>query len=457
MDGQSVNGQQGDVGAASTRSAPMAEKKRIVSIDVLRGFALLGILVMNIPWFSLSALSWFDPTISGGAFEGANKWTWITNHALFEMKMMSIFSMLFGAGVIIFTSKIEAKGRSAMGLHYRRTLWLLVFGLVHSYGIWFGDILFAYAVCGFLIYPLRKLRPLWLIIIASFLMSMFIPVNAGMGLFFEYARGQATLHDQAVDAGEEPSDLQVEMKEAWEEIAADFYPTEETSAEERELYTDGSYGEIFIARIPDNIFMQTMGLFMWGLWRGGGMMLLGMALYKMGVFSATLSMSRYVMLMGVGFIVGVPISTYGAFDQISHGFDVPYSFYAGLMWNYVGSIATALGWVGLVMVVFKLGVLTWLTSALAAVGRMALTNYLMHSIICTTFFYSYGLGMWGKFERFELWGVVLAIWAFQLIVSPIWLKYFLFGPAEWLWRTLTYMSLQPLLRRTPEATAGGAS
>ncbi len=107
-----------------------------------------------------------------------------------------------------------------------------------------------------------------------------------------------------------------------------------------------------------------------------------------------------------------------------------------------------MGHVGLIMIFCKLPILQWLKTSLAAVGKMALTNYLMHSVICLIVFTCVGFGLFGKLQRYELYYVVLAIWIFQLIVSPIWLSYFRFGPAEWLWRSLTYLKVQPMKKTT---------
>src|SRR6266446_3351724 len=154
-------------GEASARSAlaPVVREERIASIDVLRGFALLGILWMNVVAFALPGAAYADPTIAGGA-RGANLLFWLFSQILVEGKMRTLFSMLFGAGVILFTSRAEARGaESRIGdLYYRRTLWLIAFGLLHAYFIWSGDILYGYGVAGLLLFPFRHLPARTLII-----------------------------------------------------------------------------------------------------------------------------------------------------------------------------------------------------------------------------------------------------------------------------------------------------
>ena len=175
------------------------------------------------------------------------------------------------------------------------------------------------------------------------------------------------------------------------------------------------------------------------------MMLLGMALFKLGVFSASKSRGVYMLMVIIGFGIGIPLILTGLSQHEAHDYAQEYSQFVGMQYNYWGSLGVALGWVGIVMLVCKAGLLNFIAAALAAVGRMALTNYLMHSIVCTLFFYGYGLGYYGSFNLAEQMIVVGAVWLFQLIASPIWLTMFRFGPAEWLWRSMTYWRRQPML------------
>ncbi|MHC4992200.1 MAG: DUF418 domain-containing protein [Planctomycetota bacterium] len=193
---------------------------------------------------------------------------------------------------------------------------------------------------------------------------------------------------------------------------------------------------------------QTFIFLTFGLWRAGGLMLLGMGLYKLGVFGAQRSVALYGAMVVLGYALGLPLIWIGAQKIVAHEFDFVYFFRYGWNFNYLGSLFVALGHVGLVMLLCRMDALAWLMRALAAVGQMAFTNYLMQSIICTLVFYGYGFGLWGSLSRFELIGVVGAVWAAQIIWSPLWLRVFRFGPFEWLWRSLTYWKRQPF-RREP--------
>ena len=150
-------------------------------------------------------------------------------------------------------------------------------------------------------------------------------------------------------------------------------------------------------------------------------------------------------MVGIGLVVGLPLIGVGVWQKSIHGWDPVRMLMIDGNWNLVGSFFVAGAWIGLVMLMCKLQWFPLLRKALAAVGRMALTNYIVQSIICTWLFYGHGLGWFGQFERVELLGVVGCVWIFQIISSVIWLRYFRFGPLEWAWRSATYMKLQPML------------
>ena len=414
---------------------PTSRGDRIGSIDTLRGVALLGIFVMNIPFFALSGTSFFNPPADGG-FTGANYAFWLVSHLLFDMKMMAIFSMLFGAGVVLMAERLEAKGGKPASVHYRRMLWLLAIGLIHAYAIWFGDILVTYALVGMLVYLLRRLRPRWLILTAVLLFPVAMVLSGLQQLLFEFMRDNA---GRGADA--DPNWI-----EAWKGVSEMFYPTEASLGDE----ADGALGG-FVDRIaahaPDALVMQTFVLGVFTFWRVSALMLLGMALYKLRVFSAERSSRFYAIMLLLGGLIGGGLVGAGVAVNHANDFD-PIAYFGVVSWfNYVGSVGVALAWVALVMLACKVGVLAQLRHALASVGRMALTNYIMQSIIAGFIFYGWGLGYFRSLERIELLPIVLGVWIFQLILSPLWLARFRFGPIEWLWRSLTYWKPAPMLRR----------
>jgi uncharacterized protein len=189
---------------------------------------------------------------------------------------------------------------------------------------------------------------------------------------------------------------------------------------------------------------HTIGFLLAGWSVAMGRMLIGMGLMKLGVFSAMRSRRFYLWMVAIGYGIGLPLIAFDGWELIRHRFSTSYEMHGGVLYNYFGGLVVALGHVGMLMLIVQSGVLASLTRRLAAVGRMALSNYLTHSIVCTTLFYGYGFGLFGDINRTGLAAIVLIIWVTQLLLSPIWLRHFRFGPAEWLWRSLTYWKLQPM-------------
>ena len=244
----------------------------------------------------------------------------------------------------------------------------------------------------------------------------------------------------AVLEGEQQQEL-----EDWRAIRAVFAPNEEDIAAELAAYR-GSYVDAFRQRAQFAAFMQVNLTLVFVVWRVGGLMLLGMALMKMGVFSGERSTRLYRKMALIGYGAGLPLTILSAALLEAHGFDPLYVARYGGIPNYFGSILVAFGHIGAVMLIIRSGAWRSLVDRVAAVGRTALSNYLTHSIVMTGVFYGYGLGLYGEVPRATQQAFVVAMLGLQLIVSPWWLKYFRFGPAEWLWRSLTYGRRQPMRR-----------
>jgi uncharacterized protein len=394
------------------RAEPVAEDQRIIALDVLRGVAVLGILVMNIQAFSMIRAAYLNPTALGN-LEGANYWVWLLSHLLADLKFLTIFALLFGAGIVLMSDRQKAAGRPSVGLHYRRMAWLAVIGLVHAYLFWWGDILFMYALCGMVVYPLRRL-PGWVLLPLGLILL-------GIGSAFFLFLGWTT---------------PFWPPEAIQSIRLKCQPPAEAIAAEIEAWRGGWAAELAL-QAPVTLRMHLTAFPFYILWRVAGLMLLGMVLYRMGLIAARFSRLTYLLLGLMGLAIGLPIILYGVHRQFAMNWEAPYSFFWGTQFNYWGSLLISLMWITLVMLVCKTpGLQSW-TRPLAAVGRMALTNYLLQTLICTTLFFGHGFGLFGQVERVGQIGIVFAIWVFQLFLSTWWLARFRFGPMEWLWRSLT--------------------
>jgi uncharacterized protein len=413
-------------------SEPVTEKERIVSIDVLRGFALLGILPMNIQYFSMISAAYMNPTTYGD-LHGANLWVWVLCHVLADEKFMAIFSMLFGAGILLMTSRVEAAGKRSAPLHYRRMGWLTLFGLAHAYLLWSGDILFTYGMCGMVVYLCRKWKPRRLLIVGLLTLAVAPAILTGEGIWSRHW----TLKQ-----------VQTASEQLWA-------PTPAMVANEVVAYR-GSWTEQMRVRAVDSAQMQTVFFVLFTFWRAAGLMLVGMALFQWGVFRARLRRPDYWTMVFAAVCVGIPLTLFGTARDFASGWEFRNSFFYGMQFNYWASLLVCTGWVGAVMLACQSVRMIPVTRRLASIGRMAFTNYILQTLICTTLFYGHGFGLFGKVERVGQLGIVFIIWAVQLTLSPIWLEHFLFGPLEWLWRSLTYWSWEPFVRRqAPRRIASG--
>ncbi|MDJ0749871.1 MAG: DUF418 domain-containing protein [Woeseiaceae bacterium] len=428
--------------ASARRAGPVEGRERFVSLDLLRGVAILGILVMNIYAFAMPFVAYMNPLRMGGT-EPWNIGTWIFTHVLFDQKFISIFAMMFGAGIVLMSGRAESGGNKPAGFYYRRQLWLVVIGAIHAYLIWVGDVLFMYALIGMLAYLFRKRTPRTLIIVACCLLPFTVLFNYGNVYQTAKMMGMAAEVETLVEQGEELDDEQRQLLDDWADMRAFMMPTDEDIALEVEVYR-GDYAGIVQYRAPIVVMMHLFFVFGYGLFRVGGLMLLGMAMMKLGVFTAQRSVGFYKRLMLGGYLLGLPLTVFSAIDLHARDFEPLYAMSTGSLANYFGSILVALGHIGLVMLVAKSGVLAGLMSRFAAVGRMALTNYLMHSVVLTTVFYGYGLGLFGSVPRLWQMAFVAVVIGFQLWFSTWWLERYRFGPVEWLWRTVTYWRSQPM-------------
>ncbi len=403
---------------------PASEAERILALDVLRGVAVLGILIMNIQYFSQIAAAYVNPTATG-PLAGSEYWIWLFTHVFADEKFMAIFSMLYGAGMILFTSRIEARGARPFPVFLRRSLWLFVFGLLHAYLLWSGDILVSYAICGLAVYFLRKLPPERLIIAGL--------IIVGIGSALALANGWSMQYWP-------PESVDGLRQGIWR-------PSSAKAAAEIAGYRGG-----WLAQTPwraaNSLMEETQGLFFLTLWRAGGLMLVGMGLYKCGMITGSLPLPTYRKLGLGGLLFGLPLIAFGVHRNFQEHWDIHYSFFIGSQFNYWGSLGIALAWMCLVMIACQIQHMRQGVILFAKMGRMAFSNYILETLICTTVFYGHGFGLFAKVDRLQGQMIVLAIWVAISIFSQIWMRNYYFGPLEWVWRSLTYEEMEPFRRAT---------
>lgn len=422
---------------------------------MLRGVALLGILLMNVQNMGLPGAAYDNPQAWGGA-TGWNLVYWIANQILFEGKMRFLFSLLFGAGAVLLTERALERGAgiATADIWLRRCLWMTLFGLLHAYLIWEGDILYTYGTVGLGLFVFRVLRPQTLFRIAAFVLVLISFSTIGGFVMAQYSQ-----RDDAYKALKVPESKRTKKEksaiESYQKAldAHDLVKRREKIDEEIKARR-GNWAENIAFRAPLAFTWQTAFMLKFGIGDVLFPMLLGMAFYKNGALSGGKSPLYYALGALFGYAAGVPVLAYVVKLVVDSGWDPWLSPLLYATYEY-GRLTVGLGHLFLLLLIFRLGWLKPLTWVLSRVGQMAFSNYILTSILVTLFFNGYGLGNFAKLERHQLLFVVAGMWSINLLLSPLWLRYFRFGPLEWAWRSLTYWKRQPF--RRPPLESGPAS
>jgi len=427
-------------------AAPTSQQERIIILDSLRGIAILGILLMNIPGFALPDPVFYDPSVLHES--GANYKTWYFIDWFMEGSQRALFSMLFGAGIILFITRQEKKVGGLWPADYflRRQLWLLVFGLFNAFVLlWFWDILFQYAIIGIILFAFRRLSPKALIIGA--ILSLLLMTGR--------ENVDAYRQRQVINKGEQIAKIDTTVVKLTdgqkEELGAMTGLKEKSTPEGKKKQMEktlaavrGNYSDFYKYQSERSFYGEVHYTYD-GLWDIMVFMFLGMAFFKNGVITGQASKKVYWGLFIGGLGIGLILSYFRLQPLIDHAFNrFDYTKNVSFEFYEISRTFRALGIFGLIMLLYKSGWFKWLFALMRPVGQMAFTNYLMQSLLVGLFFYGIGFGMFGKLQRYEIYYVVGATWVLQIIWSHIWLRYFRFGPLEWAWRSLTYWKKQPM-------------
>jgi len=439
-------------------NVPVKRAERISSLDVIRGFAMMGILVLNIDDFALPEMYHDIPLGSPHpAFVGPhthiNLITLFVKWMLFEGKMRGIFELLFGAGVVLLTDRAEKRGNRAgiADIYLRRNMWLTFIGWVHGSFIWAGDIIFKYGLCGLLfLYPFRKLRPKTLLVTGS-LLALTLGSYGYMKVFgglddIMLARQVAALNSSHQN-GASLAPEEKKIQQHWKAVVNANTTTSASIAESMTVVHESYLEHLWSSGIqygPRKVGSSWAFQFFGPL----GFMLIGMALLKNGFLTGELSYVTYFVTAATGFSISLPIYYIGLLRSYASGFE----FLTVDRWIFIPygltQLTGAIAIVAALLIVIKSGSFGRVLRPFAAVGQTALSNYLATSIICQILFLWGPWKLYGKLEYYQLTYVVLAVWALNLTASSLWLGVFTFGPAEWAWRSLTYWKQQPWLRET---------
>ncbi|MEO1242274.1 MAG: DUF418 domain-containing protein [Pseudomonadota bacterium] len=432
-----------DIDAGGALDAPRVASSRIDALDALRGLAVLGIFVINIIGFGLPEIAFNNPKAAGG--EGAvNFGLWTFTTVFVEGSMRGLFSLMFGAGVVLFTARAAYPDGAIRiaDLFYRRTIWLIVFGLAHAFLLLMpGDILLIYGIAGLLLFPFRILS-------AKKLAALALAFLAGLTLLSldeeleETELGlQAAAIEERADAGAELSATEEKILAEWEEAYGANWPAQE-ELEAQIASRTGSPGTVFLSNANIVAMYSSIGDLLWWVTDAFMMMLFGMALYKWRVITAERSLNFYAVMALIGYGIGLGFRIWAVASRWEADFSP--MLWAWGAFDQAGRVAMTFGHIGFFFVLWKFAASTLPMRALTAAGRMALTNYISQTVIANLVFTGVGLGLYGAVDRIGIYAMMAAIWLAQLTFSMWWLARFRFGPLEWGWRSLTYWRKQPL-------------
>ena len=414
--------------------SPTLESGRYRSMDIARGFAVMGRLLMNIIAFAMPEGAYFNPDAWGGT-SLADRLAWALSFILVDGKMRGLFSLLFGASMLLLMDRAEMAGGDGRKRHIVRCVWLALIGFAHYLLLWWGDILTLYAVIGLVALPLAGKQPMTLVKLAFLAFAVHFLILIGLMLGIHHIIGAAA----TADAGPDEIALAARTLEQIGEPGSDLIVREVT------LYR-GDWSAMIAYKAGQYVGWGIAGLHYMGL-EVLGFMLLGMAMLKGGFLTGTWPRAHYLATARHCFIIGLPPMTALAAWAWASGFDAVTTFGVVFTWSFPLRIPLTVGVAALIFAVIAKREPGALLTRIEAAGRMSLSNYLGTSLVMTALFYGWGLGLFGSVPRAACYAIVPLVWALMLLWSRPWINRFRFGPAEWIWRSLTLLKPQPLLRR----------
>ena len=404
--------------------------ERIATLDVIRGVAVMGIFSVNVIAFAMFDGAYFNPGAYGG-HQGLDLWLWATNLVLIDGKMRSLFSMLFGASMLLVVERAAANGQSPTSVHVRRMLVLLLFGLLHFYLIWFGDILVGYALVGLIAFLFRRRSPVQLMVIGCLCLLLNMLMFAAAGL-----------HMVEADRAAHAVGATAKQVREWNAIGQMFYPSAGEIA--RDMAVHASFASRLQNMLAERALEPLASLTFMGL-ETLGLMLLGMAGYRSGFLTGAWADRSYRRVAVWALVIGAAAFAALAVANVASRFYAPLVFGGFVLAGLPFRVGMAWGYAALIILLARnMGPFA---QRLAATGRCAFSNYLGTSILAAFLFYGWGLGLYGQLSRWQAWAIAVPpIWLLMLAWSKPWLERFNYGPLEWAWRSLARGKVQPLRR-----------
>jgi uncharacterized protein len=459
-------------------------ENRIFTLDALRGLAILGILAISI-WefggFSINEQTRLRMLHKGLDYS-------LFGHVLifFEGKMKALFALVFGTGMMLYLTRPNQFTMPQTHEYYiRRQLWLIAFGLIAAFAIlWPGDILFHLGVMGILLFPFARMSRKGLLIAAILCTVIYCgkmfwnyaddkkalrKYKAAVKVEDKFKKDSTDRHRKDSIAGMPVDSIKVrdsigkkndtltrqqkQDKEAWEGMTKRIkYDSTKASEKAEKKAMRSSYGKVWNHLLRRSQEKESVWFYKTGFWEFGSLIFLGMALLGFGYFNNSFSKNKYLLFGIIGIVVGFLLGWWRLglthhkipdYEKYINGHIIPPNQFFP-----VENIVMTFGYVSLALWLIRINILKWLWKGLNAVGRMAFTNYFIQILFCTCFFYGYGFGYFGRLSQRELYYLVIEIWLVQTVFSVLWLRFYHYGPVEWLWRWLIYAKRFPNKKKT---------
>lgn len=427
---------------------PILTKDRNFTIDVMRGIAVLGILLMNIPGYATHQFFLFWGDILAGETT-TNGFIFKSAILLFDGRMRGLFTILFGAGIMLFIENKKEQSIHVADAYFKRMTWLMIFGLVDSFVLlWRGDVLFEYALCGIFIFVFRNARVRYLLLTSACLFTIF-SLQGGKN-FYKY-KALSEVYKQVevqLAKGLKVPEEQMQQHDDFKQVLERHYPFSEEiiTSTAKEITDDylvhrSGYIDIFMNHAESTIdYLNNVFLSIFS--ESFAAILLGMAMYKLGFFHGRLKKSTYWLIAVVGTVLGLALVALNMKLQVRTQAELweayTWRFFSIVYIEHAGRILSMIGYAGIIYLLCTSVKLAPYLRVFANTGRMALTNYLMQTVLCSLYFFGFGLGFYGQYQPKGLLVFVIVIWVVQIVYSNVYLSYYRMGPVEWLWKRLTY-------------------
>lgn len=441
--------------ASAVALAPVRGKDRIAVIDVLRGIAILGIFFVNLPVMA-GPITGFIGDVRTMGWSPADQQVWLYMQTFVEGTQRCLLELLFGAGLMVTASKaMSADGPVGVAdLYIRRNLWLLAFGLINIFGLlWMGDILHIYALCALALFPFRKLRVRWLLVLGLLIGTVQLVFGA-----VEYISRTNLQETQALASakqakGEKLTKEETEAVKEWKkklDRIANEEPEVKKLAEKEKKARAGSMGDYAGFWIETYVWIVGKGALLGGVAEAFFTMLLGIALWKLGFIQGNRTTKEYVIALAIAYGFGLTARYVGGLERMAFA-PIPKTIW---MTQEYARLAVTIGHIALVNLLMRAVMGRKILYPFLAAGQVAFTLYLMQSVIGVWILYSpIGFHLPGAQGWAHMALVALGVVLFQIAFANVWMRFFVSGPLEWVWRSLAYVKMQPFRRRAVPAAA----